>query len=480
MRHVFFGPPILAVSLLISMCGGSGKPGTSSTPVIAAKAPTAPLAAPTSTVAVPTPDVSWTPVSVGADRATSLAAALRDRKHIGVVVAKAADARDLEVRLDRMIKAVAPETAVTILGREAVPDTFLAGRAPISYRGTSANRSVTGESEAPTYLSKNGSPAAAWRSKKGPLKDLDGVLVVRSVKLDDVYSRSLQEPKTGGCEELDKALVGGLEGAVAYFASFEAGAAQLLGREFSRQLLRAMPFWREELKQTAEIAASGSQTARCAMAYDRFLDKYDPCLKGPCKLGPRVFAVEGLAGMPDESALIPDVCPAEGMRDYADALRDVGDRAFSETLPLITDAWNGEMLRVEGLRVVRDGMSDICSPRVRRLREDDSAAARRSLDEFLVELGAGVYQGTWEHMGGQERIVGVGPVRVLARVKATLADPRVQAASLIKQMRTLNRCNQGTGRLLQISLVAPKTSEVLYMDIFYEEPLLCEDVPPSE
>ncbi len=478
MRQTFFGPLIAATAILISMCGGAEKPIVDASPHADASPPRAALPGPSSKVVIPTPEEDWTPVCVGAEKGKELAAALRDRKKIAVVVPKAHDARELEDRLDKMVKTVAPDTAVTARS-EAVLDKYLVDKTHIPYRDANAGEAASSTTSGPVYLPKDDPLSAEWRSKKGGLRNVDAVLIVRPIKVDEGRMSEMREPKTGGCDAEESALERGISDAGAYFAPYEAKARELLGREFARSLHKAAPFWRQELKQVAEIAVSSTQTARCAAAYEKFLDKYDTCLKGVCPLGPRLFAVRGLVGMVDESELIPDACPTAGMRDYAAEILKLGDRALAEVMPTLSDAWNGEMLRIGGLADVRRGVGDICLPRVRRVREEDAAAARTALHKYLVELRDGAFEGTWEPMPGQERIVGVGPVRVLARVKATMADPRVQAAALIKQMRGMSRCTQGKGRLLQVSLVDTRSSEVLYMDIFFEESLLCEDVPPK-
>lgn len=472
MRQYILVSPIVAASLLISMCGGGDRAVVEPVPGSTANLLPSKLAGPLAPMAVPTPEEAWIPVSVGAEKGANLAAALKARAKIAVVVPKAHDVRDLENRIHQMVRASAPDTAI-VARSEAVLDKFLEDKTEIPYRPSTADNG------APTHLQKEEPTVALWRAKSGPLKEVDAVLIVRSVKIDDLRASEMRMSRTGGCDAEMTALQNGLNASTGYFASYESQAAEVLGKEFSRQLLTALPLWRAELKQAADIAVSGSPSERCLAAYRAFLDKYDPCLKGACPLAPRVFPSSGgIVGMVDESALISDVCPTPGMRDFAAEIRDLGDRTLAEMMPTLSGDWTGEMLRRGALERIYAGLSDACAPRIRRLRMDDLQAVQIALHDYLVRLNSGDFAASWERMRGLERIVGVGPVRVLARVKAQVADPSVEAAAVLQRVRGLDQCAQSNGRLLQVSLVDTKSLEVLFMDIFFEAYLLCADLPP--
>lgn len=477
MRQYFAGRLILLTTIVISMCGGGSQPIVESTPKPEPGTAPEPPEPPSGSMDVPVPDAAWTPASIGCDKGRMLIQALRDQRNIALLLPEASDIRGLENRIYQMVKAASPETNV-VARNEVMLDHLLEERGEIPYRVSveHAGHDVFGR---PYFLPKEHPLNTDWLSRREALSGADAVLVVRPIKIGDVQLKEMRRRYIGGCENFEKSLQAGLDAAGGYFSSYETEASEILGKEFHRHLSSAMPFWKEELAQFAATASPGSTESRCADAYKKFLGKYDACLQGTCSLSPRVFAkAGGVVGMLDEDDLIPDTCPTSGMRDFSAEIKDLGDRALCEVLPSLEGEWTGEMVRKGALERFRSGMADVCAPRHRRIREDQLDSMRGAVGEYLEMLKSEQFLSKWERMRGIERIPGVGPVQVLARVRPQTVDPAAGASGLLRQIRDLDRCRQGNERLLQAALIDVGTSEVLFMNIFFEESLLCEDLPP--
>jgi hypothetical protein len=164
------------------------------------------------------------------------------------------------------------------------------------------------------------------------------------------------------------------------------------------------------------------------------------------------------------------------MRNYAAEIQDVAGRAVSEGLPALDSSWTGELLRSGGLERLRTGIADTCAPRHRRIPADALQTARGQVADYLKEIKERELTGEWEQASGMERVAGIGPVKVLARVRVSGFDPIAGAAQLTESLRGIDRCDNGRENLLQAALIDVGTSEVLFMGVFFEEELLCDSV----
>ena len=214
-------------------------------------------------------------------------------------------------------------------------------------------------------------------------------------------------------------------------------------------------------------------------SYQALLDDYRPCVSGTCATGPHLHLVlGGIIGMDDRALTIPRTCPVPGMWDYAEEIDRLARRAVQETLLELDGGWIPELLRYSGLAEIRRGLETYCTPRHRRIVPEDLDGARGQLNTYLSELGGKSYAGTWEPAQGLERVPGVGPKKVLARIRATGVNPAHDAATIMKNVRDIDRCDDRRERLFQTILIDVGTSEVTFMGIFFEEELLCDGMPP--
>ena len=460
---------VLSIPSILCMCGGGGTLPSVSTPEPEKVAPPASLAPPETPSVVSVPDVKWTPVMVGPEKGEMITAALRAQSKIAIIVPRTQGAGELETQVFQMVKSAAPEVEV-VSRNETRLGKLLEDRDVVGYDTAGAEG---------YFLPKDSPLKKEFASKKASMKGVDAVLAVRPMPSDSKVAQEMRSVQVGSCVDFEKTLSDEISASRGYFTAYENEASELLRKEFTRHLSAAVPFWKEEIKRAASIAPEGSVTQRCSEAYGKFMTRYDACLKGTCDSAPRVFAsAGGVIGMLDESGLIPDSCPAAGMRDFVAEMRDLGDRAVAEVLPALEGDWTGEMVRMNGVEKLRAGIDEACAPRHRRIDITGVETARREVVAYLADLRDAHILSTWERMPGQERIPGVGVLQVLARVRSQTVDPGTQVMSILRRLRASERCAQGTGRLFQVALIDPRDARVLYMDTFFEDAIFCEDLPP--
>jgi hypothetical protein len=148
-------------------------------------------------------------------------------------------------------------------------------------------------------------------------------------------------------------------------------------------------------------------------------------------------------------------------------------------MPHLDNGWVAELIRYDGLTRLTAEIEAGCAPRHRRIDMEALEEAREGVSRYLTRLEGGAFQGMWEEASGQSRFAGVGPVKVLARVRVIADDPAVEVLDLAKDMRRMERCPQVKERPIQVILVDRKSAEVVFMGIFYEEGLLCHGLPPG-
>jgi hypothetical protein len=425
-------------------------------------------------------DVEWTPGMFGDDQGRMLAEAIADRGSIMVMLGGGADEGAMEEQVYRMVKAAAPETRIVARAR-ATLDSLMEERGEIPYRVTlePGGTDVLGR---PYYLPKEHPLSTDWLARRKVLKGADAMLVVRPVDVDDARMRQIRDRRRGSCQPLEEALGRSMAAAVPVFEPFFREADDRLEKAFSRHLAKALPFWRDEVDAAAGRLEPGGDAQRCLGAYREYLERYAGCVEKTCLIAPRAFpGTPGVVGMDQAPELaIPQGCPAAGARDYPREMRSLGARAVEEVLGSLGEGWAAELLRLGALERLGQGIRDECAPRHRRLSPQDLAAARDDVTALATELAQRRIDASWVPAAGQERAPGTGPVTVLARARAVGEDPATAVTALLDRLRGYDRCRGGGERLLQATLIDVGSSEVVFMGIFFEEQLLCEDLAPGQ
>ena len=469
---------ILSIFLLwLPSCGG-GTVLVESTPRPDPGAEVTPPPPPQGSLEVPRPNVDWMPATISSGLGEGLRKALEERKTIAVILPQNNTLPALEDRVYQMIKTSAPDTRVVARGR-AVLDKLLQERGEIPYRTTleAAGTDILGR---PYFIPKDHPLQTDWIQRRAALKGAEGILTVRRIQVDDTKLKRMRIGRQGGCSDYEKALQEGIDRGDAFFRPYESNVNDTLATAFSRHLKTALPYWETELAQLARAAVQGDVAHRCLTAYRQLLDYYKPCQTGPCPSAPQMFrSASGVVGMTDHTALIPNVCPAAGMRNYGRELDDLAARSLAEVLSALDGGWTQEVIRFGGLQGLLTGIKDTCAPRHRRIDPEALKASKSEIAAYLSELSNRELSGVWEPTRGMERIPGVGPVKLLARIRTSGYDPSVESAKITDRLRTIDRCDESTELLFQATLIDVKTSEVPFMGIFFEEELLCEGFPPG-
>jgi hypothetical protein len=105
--------------------------------------------------------------------------------------------------------------------------------------------------------------------------------------------------------------------------------------------------------------------------------------------------------------------------------------------------------------------------------------ARIEVGEFLSGLNQVEATGRWELAHGQERVSGLGPVRVLARSRPQGQSLETDAHQLLERIRRYDQCDNEGEKLFRVMLIDVGSSEVLFSGLFFKEELVCNGLPPG-
>jgi hypothetical protein len=480
MHRVLRSVLLAACPALLVGCGG-GVTVLATTPVPDAATSHPAFAAPASALGIEPPKAAWSPAMYGdAGQGKMLAEALAARTSAMIIADTGLDGATWEERIVRMVKAASPNTAVVARARGTL-DKLLEERGEIPYRVTEAQGGVDAFGQ-PYYVPREHPLSTEWLLKKKALKGADAMLTVRRVTPDVKRLEEMRRAARGGCGEALAELGAERERAVAYFGDLVRQADDALDQAFSRQLEKALPFLRAELERRLEEEGDGPGTG-CAEALLDFVKSYEPCAKGSCALGPRFdLAAGGIIAMDDGPAsALPPRCAEPGGRDYVKEIREAAGRAAAGTFASFPQSALGEIVRFAAFDGAVARFADFCAVRHRRFTAAQIASFGPEVGALFESLGAARPAGEIAAAEGLERIPGLGPVRVLARVLPTGTDPRSAAAELFDGLEGGARCTGGTGDgALQTAVIDVGTSEVAFMGLFFEEQLLCEDLAPGQ
>ena len=477
MRFALFGVLYVLCFLLVS-CGHAQPSILAATPD-PGQSPPRKFKEPTGELSFSVQPTEWAPATIGPDGAAMLTDALKNIKSIMVLTGSQMSDPVFEDRVYQMVKAASPETKI-VARNHAVLDEIMLERGEIPYRQTweVGGQDVLGR---PWLLPKDHPLKTDWLEKKKLLKGAEAILIINFVKVDDQKLREMRSQVHGGCDGLLGELKRGVAHSGAWFSSLLEQVNDALATEFSRQMQTMLPFWQDELQQGMSLADPGSQDARCYGAYQKFLNRYDDCLKGRCEGAPALHVEGGgVIGMElSSAAAIPHDCPTGMGRNYVDELVTVGERVSRDVMKDIPAGWAGEFSKVDILSRLDNELADLCAPAYRRYAASDLDVARKAVETFLQQVVTTRFQGSWEPAEGTERIAGVGAVRVFGKAKPKTGEDKVWTAQLRDIFKPLNRCRDSKRRPVQIALVDVGTSEVYFSAVVFEEQLFCEDLPPQ-
>lgn len=454
-------------------CGG-GAVQLQETPQPEAPSKLDAVSPPSKPISIPEGNTNWTPATIRSGRGDALSQALRERSSLALILPNVWRGAEMEDRIFQMVKLVSPDTRIVARGSAAL-DGLSDRHAEIP-----KERQGTDGQEGSIFIPEGHPLYREWMVNEEISNGAEALLVVRPIRLDREKLPQTSKKRDGGCDGVMAELKEGIAAATGGFSHYEQEASKRLYEAFRRHLEVALPFWRDELERRKSAGSADAREARCVDSYLEWLGQYAPCVKGSCDGSPRLSATEGgTVGMTDGKDYPRDDCPTAGMRDYTAELAQLATRSVLEVLPSLDNGWIGELIRYDGLTRLTAVIEEGCAPRHRRIVMEELAGVREAVRRYLTHLREGTFRGTWEAGSGRARIPGVGPVKILARVRVTAGDPAVEVSDIEKRMRRMERCNQGKDRPIQVILVDLQSSAVVFMGIFDEADLLCHGLPPG-
>ena len=450
--------------------------------------------APTGGLVVPTLDVAWRPPSMTAGDIEGLRKALSGGSALVVLLGpRLADAgtaavlrtlpQQLDPALTKVASAVGPLFGVLINGREL----------PLE-RERGAETSPEGPRGPARYRWSSLAAAPA------PVVALEGhedarVLAIDDAEIDPNGWRRLPAHTVGSCEAAVQALAMAQEQSLALVEPFLDHADGLLAAVYRSELQSHLSGWVEGLEPFADVRPTGATDAQsrrrhaCGRAaWDR-LQVHLACAEtdGPCGGAPRLFLVEGVrAGVVASAKVIEPDCSLRLDRDYEQEWQDAAAEAARVVGSGLDPAWSELAARLGAISAAAEALGDVCEPRRRRFAATDLAAFRQQLGRIGAALRAVEPPRTtarWVPSSGSFHVAGVGAVHELARFDAGINSPSrrvVQEANALRAMVFERaRCESDRDALpMAVTVLSGQPRTVEFFGYFYEEELMCGDLPP--
>ncbi len=320
----------------------------------------------------------------------------------------------------------------------------------------------------------------------------EAVLVVGEATLDLPRWNALEAFTVGSCAPALRDLAEGQEDSLALLEPFLDRGDAILWRSFRAGLDRELSALREELRPYAELRPQSSfnseqefDTYLCGQAYWRYIEIYHRCSQSAesCLGAPRIFLQGGVKiGLPGPDTGSLDHCPQLIGRDYVASVRELAVAASRDAIRGLSAEWSVLADRLGLVSEIYAALEDICEPRRRRFSAAAIAEARRRLRRLAADLGSADHEvrgASWVAASGFFEVTGVGQVAELARFEGVALNQeiRAQARALRESILGMGRCRHPSGEL-PLVVLALRGGAVSFLGYFYEEELLCGELPP--
>lgn len=317
-------------------------------------------------------------------------------------------------------------------------------------------------------------------------------LVIGDAALDRREWSALEAFAVGSCAPVLEGLAAGQEDSLALLEPFLDRVDAILWRSFNAGLRRSLPALRAELEPYQELHPQSSfsdarelETYLCGRGYLRYIDSYRGCdeSKESCSGAPRIFLVGGARiGLPEPDVGLTERCPELIGRDYAAEVREIAANASRDAARSVSPEWSVLADRLGLISEVHAALEDICVPRRRRFSGAVIDETRRRLAALGGLLGSPDHSAkgaSWGFAGGSFDVVGIGRVTQLARFDGVGLNHgiRAQARGLREWVFAAARCRHPSGEL-PLAALAVLAGKVSFLGYFYEEELVCGDLPP--
>lgn len=472
----------LGVAVAACGCTPAGV-GPGSANVSATGLPPAPPPAPRG-LPMPELSVDWAPPIISAGDVGALADALGRHSDVQVAVGPRLDGSAARDRLQKMVATLSPDTKVEVAAGALAK--LVPGDLPIAR--------VEGSQGRPRYA-KDGVVAdlSRWR---GDDSDKAPVLALDDAKLDADAWRRQPASSVGTCQPALAALGAGQEQSLAVLEPFLDHADAVLDQLYRQELAERLGPVRSNLaafeadEKRADFADDDAFSRHeCGRAFLEYVDEIATCRDagGTCAYAPRMYLVGNVRiGSAEPAVIVPDSCAELLGDDPVASVRGIGRDVVRTTVEVLDTEWSALADRVAALTEVEAAMDDLCTPRRRRFSDRDLGEARSRLsrigDHFRQPQSLGP-DAKWVIHEDEFRVAGIGRVHQLAQFDG---GDESGAARVVQDARSLrefvigrSHCGGSTGRLpLAAVLVGADGSSVDFLGYFYEEELLCAELPP--
>jgi hypothetical protein len=322
------------------------------------------------------------------------------------------------------------------------------------------------------------------------------VLLLDDAQLEPGRWRGLPARAVGSCQAPMAALAVGQEQSLAELEPFLDHADATLWQVYRPALQALVAQLRAELepyqghRTRAELDDDDVWAQyQCGRAYWEHLQSFARCGTelASCAPAPRVFLMGGARiGTAEPSIYIPEGCAAKVGRDHVLELRSLAAEAAQVAQEHLAPSWMALADRVGAITEVYEALEDVCTPRRRRFDAADLQAARgrlAAIGEALTSDELTHPEGRWIPADEPFHVPGYGPVQQVARYHA---GPGSASEAAVGQARALRElvlgralCRSAQPALpLALALVQARSGRVEFFGYFFEEELMCGELPP--
>lgn len=438
--------PCLCVVVCLASAGcGRGVVGTTAVTELAGPRP------PTNGFEFPSLAVEWTPPMLSAGDLEGLAAAIGQHARVRLVLGPRLAGAAWERRGAALVGALSPSTQVAAVGHAEM-------------------RAVVGP-EAELLALRRDSPAASGRPRYAAAVSVAGtggpVVAIDDAAVDLRRWQALASSSVGSCEPAMRALADGQEAALTELAPFLDHADAAMDRLYRANLRARLP----------------GLKAACEAETREYLRPFAACvadMTATCPGTPRLALVGGarIVAMPLAEA-------ATGCAvDVAAELRAQADAAAWAATSELDRGWTVLADRLGTLTEVHAALEDVCVPRRRRFTDEDLAEARARLGRIGAGLASEEVRasGRWLVRGDSLAVPGLGVTRVVATFEAGEGSVNTNIVAEARALRefVLGRglCKAGHAATPMAAVVGAPGQAAEFFGYFYEEELVCGELPP--
>ncbi len=420
-------------------------------------------------LAFPGLDVEWTPPMSTAGDEPALSAALSLRPEVTLQLGPRLAGAGWHGRVSTLVAALAPGTKIS--GQRSGEVSALLDGAALQ-----SPQRVLGPEGRPRYTTPP--LRATW-----PEGQVGWVLAIDDAAVRASEWRSLPAVSHGTCEPAMQALAAGQERALVQLGPFLDGADAQLEAAYRARLAKVVPALLRALG--TEDAGESAAKQRCARAYRAYVQRQATCVAGgACREAPRLVLLGGarIAALGPTPEIGRDCATWVG-RDPVAEISEVARAAATATSARLSREWVVLADRLGALAEVYAALEDVCTPRRRRFAAADLAEARRRLARIGVALASpDLGAGRWQHSGQALVIPGLGAAQELLRFEPGASSVNAGIVADARALRDFvigrSLCRSGHADAPLAVVLAAAGAGVSFFGYFYEEELLCGDLPP--